>query len=346
MKDNYSYKIENINYILIFLIVILHSSLSSFVSENSTIYSIFNFINVICDVAVPTFILISAYLFFRNFDYSKYFIKLKSRVKSLVIPYLLWSTITYFYYAICSNISFFKNIINSNFISLDFKTAIISIFTAKCDPPIWFIQVLVIFAIISQAIFFVVKLTNTKFKQVMMCILLSVIVLLFSPSYSAFIFWLPVYYIGAVFAVYYKRINLFKKNKLNIALLLSSFLIFLLLAFFCKNEKSPIYTMYRFISPFFILYVTDIDFFEKKYFKVLDSFFIFCVHVPIIQIVRKIYMKLLLPIASSTIMYIIIYVLTVLSTIFLIYLITLFMKKYMIKFYSLLNGNRNVSLNK
>ena len=49
------------------------------------------FVNIITRVAVPLFFVFSGYLFFyknRSFTFGTYFMKLKKRVRSLLVPYL------------------------------------------------------------------------------------------------------------------------------------------------------------------------------------------------------------------------------------------------------------------
>lgn len=60
------------------------------------------FSNVIGRFSVPMFFIISGYLFFRNgvFDTSIYIAKLRSRVNTLLIPYLLWNLIGFIYFVI------------------------------------------------------------------------------------------------------------------------------------------------------------------------------------------------------------------------------------------------------
>lgn len=64
-------------------------------------WGIYNFITVVfmrvvAQIAVPVFFLISGFLFFRNmqeWSWGKYREKLKTRVRTLLIPYILWTTL-------------------------------------------------------------------------------------------------------------------------------------------------------------------------------------------------------------------------------------------------------------
>lgn len=60
--------------------------------------------HVISAIAVPTFFLISGFLFFVNFktwSWDGYKKKMKHRVKSLLIPYFLWNLIPFILTVVC-----------------------------------------------------------------------------------------------------------------------------------------------------------------------------------------------------------------------------------------------------
>ena len=49
-------------------------------------------------IAVPGFFMVSSYLFFRGFCWEKLIPKWRSRIRSLVLPYLLWNFLYYIGY--------------------------------------------------------------------------------------------------------------------------------------------------------------------------------------------------------------------------------------------------------
>ena len=65
-----------------------------------------NFVSVgLGQIAVPGFFLLSSYLFFRNFSWDKLVGKWKSRVFSVLIPYVVWNLIYYLGYMAASRFS-------------------------------------------------------------------------------------------------------------------------------------------------------------------------------------------------------------------------------------------------
>lgn len=335
-NNNYSYKIENINFILIFLVVILHSSPASYANNNSVIQFTLKLINVICDCAVPTFFTISSYLFFLNYDYNQYPIKLKKRVKSLAIPYILWSCLLFIYYLIMNYIPIIKDLIHENTISLSFWSNIRDILLCAYDKPLWFIRVLLEYAIISPIILALIKFSNKHklFLLIDYVGLLCIPLFLYS-NYTSITFWLPCLFIGSYLG-YKKNIFPIKKNK-SLNLLTIFIIIVLVFTSNCVGEKNMIYYIYRILSPSFILYLFNTPFIDKKIFSNLNSFFIFCIHFPIAQVYRKICIKLFFINEYSLIA---IHILTIIFTILTIYIITIILKKYFNKIYTILCGNR------
>ena len=67
--------------------------------------------NVIAQFAVPGFFMISAYLFYRNFSWQKLGSKWTSRIRSILIPFLVWNFLYYLGYAAASRIPFLDEVV-------------------------------------------------------------------------------------------------------------------------------------------------------------------------------------------------------------------------------------------
>lgn len=83
-------------YILSVLVFCIHcSSFRQYTITSNAINVMSTMISgVIPSVAVPLFFIISGALFYRNYDNSKYLSKVKRRATSLIIPYLIWNTLS------------------------------------------------------------------------------------------------------------------------------------------------------------------------------------------------------------------------------------------------------------
>lgn len=90
-----STKIADLNLLLTVFIVLLHSLYNPLrLSSESGMYTwIYVFLKTLFDVAVPTFFFISSFLFFRYLDFERIKSKIKSRFKSLIVPYVIFSVV-------------------------------------------------------------------------------------------------------------------------------------------------------------------------------------------------------------------------------------------------------------
>ena len=96
-----SYALSLIRFPLAALIVLLHTEITC--GPEDFTYYLANYINApMVQLAVPTFFFMSGYLFFIGeniFNINTYTIKLKKKIKTLIIPYIIWNlvAITFLY---------------------------------------------------------------------------------------------------------------------------------------------------------------------------------------------------------------------------------------------------------
>lgn len=91
--------ISNLKLLLILAVVIIHSNLACELSlDQGFMCQVVEFFsNAVCNsLAVPCFFIVSGFLFFRSvekFSAKVYFNKLRSRIHTLLIPYIIWNVI-------------------------------------------------------------------------------------------------------------------------------------------------------------------------------------------------------------------------------------------------------------
>ena len=106
--------------------------------------------------AVPTFFMISGYLFFKSVNTIKDVIdKIRRRFFSLFVPFVAWSFFYYFFYLVIGNLFDI-----STPIKFSVADAIKSILLYKYVFPMWYMLDLCIFIVLSPIIFFVKKSPN------------------------------------------------------------------------------------------------------------------------------------------------------------------------------------------
>ncbi len=95
----------------------------------------------IFNTCVPTFFAVSGYLFFRNFRIHQLKGKLYRRIKSLLIPYLIWNIM---YVAFMIVMSY----LNLTSCKIDISNILELVLNAECSP-LWFVRYLMLFALIA-----------------------------------------------------------------------------------------------------------------------------------------------------------------------------------------------------
>ncbi|HEY1021732.1 MAG TPA: acyltransferase family protein, partial [Flavisolibacter sp.] len=114
-------------------------------------------------ITVPVFFLISGYLFFQHItgSYSEFIPKFRTRVKTLLIPYLLWSAWGLVFFFALQQIpqarSFFNNTLIENFSASEI------LHTLLFDPipyQLWFVRNLLYLVAFSPLIYWVLKYTG------------------------------------------------------------------------------------------------------------------------------------------------------------------------------------------
>ena len=102
-------------------------------------------------IAVPGFFALSGYLFFRNADRASddpaafFTAKLKSRVRTLVIPYLLWNLIYYMIYLAARRAE------------LSVPFVLKSIFLYYCNPVFWYLKQLIVITALTPLLRILLK---------------------------------------------------------------------------------------------------------------------------------------------------------------------------------------------
>ena len=244
MSNSSSKVIAWLRFPLACLIVLLHSQILEptyrpIVASSGFAYALKILLSEgICRVAVPAFFLISGYLFFLNlekWDKDVWIGKMKRRVHTLLIPYIIWNLVGIAYTCITpyvgavtegadSLLSIFQErgwirlFWDSNRIMEQWNPPTVNILGITmhngmpANTPLWFIRDLIVINLFSPAIYAFVK--NTK------CYGLAVLGVLFMLN-----IWLPIegfsiigflfYSVGAYFAIFSNNlVDTFRKAKI------------------------------------------------------------------------------------------------------------------------------------
>ena len=271
-----------------------------------------NFIsNGIARIAVPLFFLISGYLFFAGFEWSKerYFVKLRARIKTLLIPFIFWNIVTLSIIAVAQAIPatqiYFsgKSPLIAGFSSFDYLNAIVGINRSPIAYQFWFIRDLMILVLLVPFIKIILKVFPLQFLVIVFICWFSGAWSFYAPSSDAVLFFC----VGAYLASMDK--NLFAVDKYGSILVLLYLIIVTFDALFIKEPFNP------YLHKFGIIFGILAALFMTKFLARTEniksfilwlssaSFFVYAIHEPLLTILKKISYKLVSPDTSSLILF-------------------------------------------
>lgn len=283
---------------LIFLIIMLHCySVQRLEGNHETYFKVvYPFALWLGETGVPVFFFISGYLFFLSKkDYQQ---KLRDRVYTLLIPYLLWNSILLFFYLIAYAIGhplviFKTNIADYNWVDY------IRVFwdrgefdrgnSAPLLCPLWYIRNLLVMSVLSPFLYYIIKYIREAF-------LLAVAVWWVNTNDNAFTQQTILFFgLGAYFSIF--GINPLKKVVENKRLFLTFFSLLASIDILVHvSISTPLNLMihrlallFNIPAMFLLAYMLN-----RKSHNIYTSFLsqaafiVFCVHYPIVLVLRKI----------------------------------------------------------
>ena len=330
-----------INFIMTIFIVFLHSDCSYMISSKIVHQILFKSLNTLYDLAVPCFFVISSYLFYKNItDIRKqYKEKIYRRVFSLIIPYLLFSIFWMILYTLFTFIPFVGDYVPDSIFHHNFLENLYAFLLADYDPPIWYIRTLFALQVISPLFYLVIKKRFVIAPVLYVCFIILNIVL--NPGYSTPLFWIPSFIVGIWYAIYFNRINsyLLRYNKYVVLLILITFYISAVASSIFWGQTQVIYYLYRvFASILFIVLISNFNALKEKPNNFTKySFFVFMIHYPIVQMLKRVISKF---ISINDFSIIVIYIISAVTGMLISFGAAYLTKKYCTKLWKVVIGGR------
>ncbi len=340
-------KKEFISFLLSILVFFIHSY---FAKDNvgTDLISVINqktsyfFSRSITQFAVPMFFMLSGISFFKRYDTSKYIKKIKSRIFTLIIPYLLWNTIWMLWEIFCSYSFISKLSEDGNTFPLTLSSILKGIFFYECNRPFWFMFNLIIFTLAAPIVFLIIK---NKYVAIILISAASVLSV-FGIHLPTGIFYYPnsiiFFVIGAVIGYHY--FDFISKKSSKTTRIIS--LIFLSAYILAKNiVPNELYITNYLIEVIVFTFcafafwnVVDLFIEKIKPHKIYKrSFPVYAMHLNISIIILKI---LSFTLHQTQWLEIPKFIVMIISTLVIINLVCSFLEKFLPKIYGILFGNR------
>ena len=109
--------------------------------------------NTVGQIAVPGFFLMSGYLFYRNFIWERLGEKWTSRIRSLLVPFLVWNTIYYLGYVIGSRLPGVSDIMGKGEIPFGWYAAVDAVLHYTYNYVFWYLYQLILLTVLAPALF-------------------------------------------------------------------------------------------------------------------------------------------------------------------------------------------------
>ena len=168
MKDNLkteSIPARNLRFdfasmIFCYMVIMIHSSYASFYHATGTVEVFLNdyYTDYFSGFAVPAFFIMSAMKFYKSYDYNKTIYKYKSRVRSLLIPYLCWNFLSLIWIIALSYLPVISSFVTGREkFSFNITNILGGLFWFKYIHPFWYMAMLMIFTLLCPLIYAIIK---------------------------------------------------------------------------------------------------------------------------------------------------------------------------------------------
>ena len=297
-------------------------------------------------IVVPTFLFISGFLFFREGSFSRdaYAKKLKNRFRSLVIPYILWNIgVLVFQFAYQTVLASRGYVFGSTrpVIEYDVIDFLRSFWDVKSGSPIcfqmWYVRDLIILTFISPVIWLLLTCFR-KLGGLFLLIILFVVYLTCWPSFPPKMSSVLYFVWGAYFSIYHiKLIDGF--SSVFTRCLWGYPIVLLVLS--CTGNMHLLMASWPIGVLFLINFVykfgrSDESLSDVRKYLAGISFFLYCLHEPLLTILRKISYLLVKP--ATDFSFILIWLVNVVMVVAIAIGLSMFLKKQMAWLWWLLNG--------
>ena len=108
-------------------------------------------------IAVPGFFMVSSYLFYRGFAWSKLKGKWRSRIRSLVLPYLLWNGLYYIGYVTVTRIPALTGVVGKEPVPFGAGRLLDALVNYTYNPVFWYLFQLILLVALAPIIYGVMR---------------------------------------------------------------------------------------------------------------------------------------------------------------------------------------------
>lgn len=191
-----------LSFVAVFFVIIIHNSATKLYppamdTVSNLALGLRNFLAYdLGAVAVPLFFFLSGFALFRNFSFKQYGRKMRSRTKSLLIPYLFWNIFGMAVIILCTFTPLAKLVMGRELFNLSLHNFLEGIFLYKYNFQFWFMYDLIIYVVLTPVIYLLIRNKYLGGLAVMMALMLP----LFTESFAFLNLNFTIFYVLGCFA--------------------------------------------------------------------------------------------------------------------------------------------------
>ncbi len=163
MKDRWFHnKITWFSFVFSLLVIWVHSyNAELYLGKSPEMEMVYRLEHRIGDglgqIAVPGFFMISGYLFYRDFTWSRLGEKWNRRIRSVLLPYILWNFLYYMGYVIGSRLPWMTDVVGKGVIPFDLFTAVDAVINYTYNYVFWYLFQLILLILLAPVLYPVLK---------------------------------------------------------------------------------------------------------------------------------------------------------------------------------------------
>jgi hypothetical protein len=312
IDKNISARMSALRLPLVIAVVLIHGAESSINFKNGMVGAVensvvFDFLrNLISEgvarSAVPAFFFMSGYFYFYRFNclIGDYIKNSRSRIRTLLAPYIFWNFAVFFLFFLLQSVGFMavffsgRNVPILNWRLLDYLNALLGFDGMPIAYPLWFLRDLIVLCLVAPLIYVLIRSLRAVFFGAISIVWFLELWPLSIPSADAVTFFA----FGAYVSLNKKNVFYFDRFAREVVVTYIALLVadVLLLD---SEWRIHIHKMAVGLGVVVALVLTDLK--ENDRVRVFllrgapASFFVFCAHEPLLSGTRKIFYLLLEP---------------------------------------------------
>lgn len=211
-EENFSNNIIWYNFILCILVIFIHArndavfTVPVWIADIPVFNEIESFLAAdVAGAAVGGFYIGSGYLFYRNYSWKQVVSKYKSRIRSLVIPYILWTLLYFFMHVVISRIPVLASIFQEPLIQITGRTVLDAVVNYRYCAFLWFLQFLIIYVAISPGIYFFIQNRYSGAAAILVVFFTACTNIIKNEQIAAITNWMVLYMLGGYIGIHFKK---------------------------------------------------------------------------------------------------------------------------------------------